>query len=214
MTTSQQPPTDQYRLDLDKPEIAPDTNRPPSRIIKLNAMRKDSIVAAINAAVPAAEHQEGHRTRAGLSPRLAAQHLAALASANGDRACIVTRDEGSVLAVRFRQGAKTTEPWEACVVAGHPDDTSYREAHDTLFDQGPRPEPERARPLEPAPLPCPKEPRPTPDGWAISRWFTCRWQRVARSHRVVVPRYEDYLRPDPPGSNRGAEIIRLAEPHE
>lgn len=188
--------------------------RQKSRTITITTMQSDVIMAAVEAVSPLRGKDEGHRTRAGLTPHLAAKHLAKAAAKNGERACVILQGEGAVLAVRFREEAKTTKPWEACAVAGYPTDDAYREAYQELFGDEERTEPERSRPDEPAPLPAPKDPRPTPDGWAISKWIINRRARVCNSRRVVAPLYEDCLRPDPPGSCRGARIIRPAEPYE
>ena len=185
-----------------------------SESITVNTMRQDLIQAAVDAASVGYDAEQGHRTRASLTPQLAAEHLAKAAVSNGERACVIYHGPGVVLAVRFRDDARTTEPWEACSIAGYPTDDHYREAYRQLFEDEERQELERTLPTANQPLPTPRDPRPTPDGWAISRWITDRKTGFDNAKRVVVPAYEDYLKTTPPGAAGGAKIIRDAEPWE
>ena len=132
---------------------------------------------------PGADPDAGHRTRPGLSPRLASLELRTRSGIS--RAVIINSAAGAVLAVRYQPGAKET--WEGVACRGYPQDEHYRQAYTELFKREPLDPPAaRMRVLNPPEI-GPRDPRPQRDGWAVSVWFYDSWKRTtAKATRLIV----------------------------
>lgn len=174
---------------------------------------------------------QGHRTRPGQSPTNLIKYILRYRQPI-EAVYVVSDDTGVIMAVRRPEGAITSwnhrelEAFEGIAAGGHPQDGLYREAYAHLFQDVPRnPIPDEIplygpnyRHASPAGVPLYgaiyREPRPVPDGWAMTLWHANHHSETARSCRIVVRRYEDSLNPDICNYYNHSAFLRLAEPGE
>ena len=174
---------------------------------------------------------QGHRTRPGLSPTSSVKDILRHRQPI-EAVCIAADSTGLIMAARRLEGAinpwnhREMEAFEGTAAGGHPQDGLYREAYARLFqDISHSPIPEETplygpgyRNASPNGVPLHgaiyREPRPVPDGWALTLWRVNHHLKSARSCRIVVRRYEDCLNPDICNHYNHPAFLRLAEPGE